>query len=197
MPAITGRASTNIISFLILQLSLLFSETTGLNSQGASTTFAVRWIGEAQSFFLNRGPNSKGAIPTMPSQASSSARRYINLPGRPAGLPFSDAVLVADTLYLSGRIGIDPATGTAPPEIERELSILFEEFEAVLQQAGMTMDDLVTVQIFSPDVSLWQRFNAEYVKHFQREFPARAFLGSGPLLLGGRFEMMGTAVRKV
>ena len=42
---------------------------------------------------------------------SAESRRYINLPNRPAGLPFSDAVLVGDTLYITGRIGLDPATG--------------------------------------------------------------------------------------
>jgi enamine deaminase RidA (YjgF/YER057c/UK114 family) len=130
----------------------------------------------------------------MPKNASS-ARRYVNLPGRPAGLPFSDAVLAGDTLYLSGRIGIDPATGMAPADVKQELKLLFDGFEAVLGQAGMKWNDLVWVQVFSPDVSLWEQFNAEYVKHFSRELPARAFIGSGPLLKGGRFEMMGIARR--
>ena len=44
----------------------------------------------------------------------AESRRYINLPNRPPGLPFSDGVLVGDTLYISGRIGLDPATGVAP-----------------------------------------------------------------------------------
>jgi 2-iminobutanoate/2-iminopropanoate deaminase len=123
-------------------------------------------------------------------------RRCINLPNRPTGLPFSDAVFVEDTLYISGRIGIDPATGMAPPEVDRELKILFEEFSAVLNAAGMRWDELVWVQVFSPDLSLWGRFNSEYVKHFGEEFPARAFLGSGPLLRNGKFEMMGIAVKK-
>ena len=123
-------------------------------------------------------------------------RRLIQLPNRPPNLPFSDAVLAGNTLYIAGRIGIDPQTGLAALEIERELEILFEEFSAVLQQADMTWDDLVWVQIFSPDLSLWAQFNAEYVKHFKEGFPARAFLGSAPLLLNGRFEMMGIAVKR-
>jgi enamine deaminase RidA (YjgF/YER057c/UK114 family) len=125
-----------------------------------------------------------------------STRQYINLPRRPAGLPFSDAVLVNDTLYLSGRIGIDPDTGLAATEIDDELRLLFDGFEAVLAQAKMTMDDLVWIQIYCPDVSLWEPFNAAYVKRFSKEFPARAFLGSGPLLLNARFEMMGIAVKR-
>ena len=126
---------------------------------------------------------------------SAESRRYINLPNRPAGLPFSDGVQVGDTLYISGRIGLDPATGEAPESIDAEIKFLFEGFQSVLGHAGMSMDDLVWVQIYSPDVSLWQQFNAAYVKLFSREFPARAFLGSGPLLMNGRFEMLGIAVK--
>jgi 2-iminobutanoate/2-iminopropanoate deaminase len=126
---------------------------------------------------------------------SGRSREYINLPNRPAGLPFSDGVLVGDTLYLSGRIGLDPATGLAPESVDAELSLLFDGFQAVLRQAAMSMDDLVWVQVYCPDVSLWERFNAAYTKFFASEFPARAFLGSGPLLKNGRFEMLGVAVR--
>ena len=124
-----------------------------------------------------------------------NARRYLNLPGRKTPLPFSDAVMVGDTLYLSGRIGIDPATGMAPGDVDEELRLLLDGFEAVLTQAGMTMDDLTWVQVFSPDLSLWERFNTAYVKRFSKDLPARAFVGSGPLLKGGRFEMMGIAVK--
>jgi 2-iminobutanoate/2-iminopropanoate deaminase len=127
---------------------------------------------------------------------SEPERQYVNLPNRPAGLPFSDAVLIGNTLYLSGRIGIDPVTGLAPQSIDAELKLLFDGFQAVLRRAGMSMDDLVWVQVHSPDVSLWEQFNAAYIKFFSRDFPARAFLGSGPLLKNGRFEMLGLAVKK-
>jgi len=131
----------------------------------------------------------------VPSEQNLRGRSYFNLP-RKGALPFSDAVLVGDTLYLSGRIGIDPATGVAPASVDEELKLLFDGFEAALALANMTMDDLVSIQIFSPDVSLWERFNQAYLKHFSKELPARAFIGSGPLLRGGRFEMMGIAVRR-
>jgi 2-iminobutanoate/2-iminopropanoate deaminase len=132
----------------------------------------------------------------MAHSESSLPRNYVNLPTRTSGLPFSDGVLVGSTLYLAGRIGIDPLTGQAPADVEAELELLFNGVEAVLAEAAMTMDDLVSVQIFSPDLSLWDRFNAAYVKRFTAPLPARAFIGSGPLLRGGRFEMMGVAVRR-
>ncbi len=132
----------------------------------------------------------------MSTTQATTVRRHINLPGRKSALPFSDAVLVGDTLYLAGRIGIDPVTGRAPTDVNAEIKLLLDGVEAVLTEAGMTIDDLVSVQIFSPDLSLWEPFNAAYVKRFSMELPARAFIGSGPLLLGGRFEMIGVAVRK-
>ncbi|MBZ5598869.1 MAG: RidA family protein [Acidobacteriia bacterium] len=125
----------------------------------------------------------------------ASERRYINLPTRQAPLPFSDAVLVGETLYLAGRIGLDPATGLVPADMQEELNLLFGGLKAVLAQADMTMDDLVWVQVFSSDMTLWERFNVEYLKHFSRDLPARAFLGSGPLFKGARFEINGIAVR--
>lgn len=124
------------------------------------------------------------------------ARRYINLPNRPAGMPFSDAVLVGDTLYIAGRIGVDPNTGFVPADLNEEIGILLDGFRDVLAAAGMAMDDLVMVQVFSPDVSLWDQFNAAYRARSAKDFPARAFIGSGPLLRGGHFEMLGVAVKE-
>jgi 2-iminobutanoate/2-iminopropanoate deaminase len=142
---------------------------------------------------IHSNPNDE--ITPVSPEGSPPKRHSINLPHK-AALPFSDGVMVGDTLYISGRIGIDRATGTVPAGIEEELRILFEEFEAVLALAKMTMDDLVSVQIFAPDVSLWEHFNAAYIKRFSKDLPARGFIGSGPLLCGGRFEMMGVAVRR-
>jgi 2-iminobutanoate/2-iminopropanoate deaminase len=131
----------------------------------------------------------------MSATTPDPGRRYLNLPSRSLPLPFSDAVQVGNTLYLSGRIGIDPATGRVPEDVDQELKLMFDGFQAVLNQAGMTFDDLVSVQVFSSDLSLWDRFNTEYLKRFSKDrLPARAFLGSA-LLLGGRFEIMGIAVK--
>lgn len=126
---------------------------------------------------------------------TETSRKFINTPQHNPAWPFSDGVLINNTLYLSGRIGIDPQTGMAPDDVESELKFLFDGIEDVLRTAGMTMDDLVYVQIFSPDVSLWTQFNKAYVQRFSRELPARAFIGSGTLLLGGRFEMIGIAIK--
>jgi 2-iminobutanoate/2-iminopropanoate deaminase len=121
-------------------------------------------------------------------------RRHINLPNRPANMPFSDGVIVGDTLYLSGRIGLD-RNGKVPENLDTEINNLLDGFSSVLKAGGLSMDDLVTVQVFCPDVSLFDRFNAHYRKHFKKDLPARAFIGSGPLLFGAHFEMQGVAVK--
>lgn len=110
--------------------------------------------------------------------------------------PFADAVLVdGRTLYLSGRIGFLPGTTTVPDSAEAEAHLVMREVQRVLGMAGMTMEDLVQLQVFASDVSLWERFNAVYRTYFTGQLPARAFLGSGTLLFGARFELQGIAVK--
>jgi len=80
--------------------------------------------------------------------------------------------------------------------LEQEIKILLDGIRSTLQEAGMTMDDLVSVQVFCPDVSLYDKFNSAYRGYFGKEYPARAFVGSGPLLRGAHFEMLGIAVKR-
>ena len=129
-------------------------------------------------------------------QAQTAARRYIQAPGRSDNLPYSNAVLVGNTLYLAGTIGLDPATGKPPGDVEKEVRLALDAWKATLGQAKMTMDDLVTVQVFCPDLALYDKFNAIYRTYFSKNFPACAFLGSGPLLRGGHFEIVGIAIRQ-
>src|SRR5688500_15321314 len=133
---------------------------------------------------------------TTAPKSTADARRHIVLPTRTDTLPFSDGVLVGNTLYLAGRIGVDPATGRAPEDIEKEIRLVLDGMKATLKEAGMMMDDLVSVQVFCPDLSLYEKFNEIYRTYFTKNFPARAFIGSGPLLRGGRFEVQGMAVRR-
>lgn len=123
-------------------------------------------------------------------------RSIVNLPrGGTANLPFSDAVWVGRTLYISGRTGIDLTTMKPPADPRDEARLLLDSYKAVLAKAGLTMDDLVTVTVYCPDLSLYPVFNEVYRSYFSKDFPARAFVGSGPLLFGSRFEMQGIAVK--
>lgn len=129
-------------------------------------------------------------------KTTPAAPRHIVLPSRKDTLPYSDGVLVGDTLYLAGRIGIDPETGKPPAELEKEIRLLLDGMKTTLTAANMTMEDLVSVQVFCPDLSLYEKFNEIYRTYFIRDFPARAFIGSGPLLRGGRFEAQGIAIKR-
>jgi 2-iminobutanoate/2-iminopropanoate deaminase len=124
------------------------------------------------------------------SQAPQAARRAINLSDDNPELPFSGAILTGNTLYLSGRIGIDPKTGKAPSDIDVEIKLLLDRVRATLAQAAMSMDDLVYVQIACTDLSLYDKFNAA------KDLPAREFIGAGSLLRGGHFELQAIAVRR-
>ncbi len=129
--------------------------------------------------------------------SAQPARRYVNPadPADPARLPFSGAVQVGDTLYLSGQLGLLP--GNKVPETpEAEAELVLANVEKLLAGADMTMDDLVFVQVFCSDVAYYDAFNKVYRTKFRKAFPARAFIGSGKLLFGARFEVQGIAVRR-
>jgi enamine deaminase RidA (YjgF/YER057c/UK114 family) len=85
--------------------------------------------------------------------------------------------------------------GKLPGDVEQEARNLLDGFKAVLAKADMTMDDLVNVQVFCSDVSLFDKWNGVYRSYFKKDFPARAFIGSGPLLFNAHFEMQGTAIK--
>lgn len=136
-------------------------------------------------------------ISGLSSQPTTQAtRRAIDLPGKLVQAPFSDAIEVGNTLYLAGRLGLDPKTGKVPDKVEDEIKLLLDGEKDVLAQAGMTMDDLVYVQIFSTDLTLFDKFNPIYKSYFTKEMPARAFIGAGSLLRSAHFELQAIAVKR-
>ena len=130
------------------------------------------------------------------STTGAETRSYIE-PGSPGAdsLPFSGAVRVGDTLYLSGDIGLTEDQ-QVPEDPKEEARLLMEQYKARLAKAGYTMDDLVTVTIYCSDVKYYADFNEVYRQYFKENFPARAFIGAGTLLFNARFEMQGIAVKR-
>lgn len=131
------------------------------------------------------------AATSFATEASAQAVSYINpnSASNAGGSPFSGGVMVGNTLYLSGMLG---RGDTAEDAARNGLDAV----KATLEQAGMTMDDLVTVQIFAGDLADYAGFNTVYRSYFTREFPARAFVGAGALLANAKFEIVGIAVRR-
>jgi enamine deaminase RidA (YjgF/YER057c/UK114 family) len=136
--------------------------------------------------------SASGSAPEPPVE-------HRNLAGRTDTLPFSHGVLAGDLYFVAGTLGVDPATGKPPADVEQEVRAMLDDFRKKLALAGLTMDDLVQVQVFCPDLSLYDTFNRIYAGYFAAcsggGFPARAFIGSGPLLRGCRFEITGIAAR--
>jgi 2-iminobutanoate/2-iminopropanoate deaminase len=135
--------------------------------------------------------------------AADSARSYVLLDSSAARaqLPFSDAVRAGNTLYVSGTLGIDPATladaktSHVPTDPAAEARYALEAVKRTLEAAGFKMDDLVAVQVYCTDLDLYASFNDVYRSYFPKHFPARAFIGVNKLVRGARFEIMATAVK--
>lgn len=141
-------------------------------------------IGVLLGFSIGTSPGKGGSI------------RRLNLPGRTDDRPYSHVVVARDTIYVAGSIGVDPETGKVPEDPMAEARIALDAVKAKLALAGATMDDLVSVQVFCSDLSLYGAFNELYGTYFDEGAPARAFVGAGPLLFDARFEINGIAARR-
>jgi 2-iminobutanoate/2-iminopropanoate deaminase len=130
--------------------------------------------------------------------ADDSGRKHVILDQSATrqAFPFSDAVVVGDTLYLAGTVGFDHATGKPPATVEEEAKLAMDGLKQVVDSQGFSMDDLVSVQVFCTDFALYEKFNIVYRGYFHDKFPARAFLGVASLIRGAHFEVMGTAVKR-
>jgi 2-iminobutanoate/2-iminopropanoate deaminase len=137
-------------------------------------------------------------LPLFCLTAGAADRKFIVNP-RPAAmkaLPFSDAVLVGNTLYIAGHIGLDLKTGTPPLSAEQEARLVMDGIKQTVESAGLTMDDVVSMQIFCTDLNLYETFNAVYKAYFHGDYPARAFVGASNLMRSGRYEVTGIAVKR-
>lgn len=130
--------------------------------------------------------------------AAAADRKYIVKPRASdmKALPFSDGVLVGNTLYIAGHIGLDPKTGMPPASAEDEARLVMEGIKQTVELAGLTMDDVVSIQVFCTDLKLYDTFNGVYKTYFHGDYPARAFVGASNLLRGGKYEVLGIAVKK-
>lgn len=134
------------------------------------------------------------SVASVPAFADDVVHHVAPLrPGATQGPPFSTSVMAGDTLYVSGTIDIDPATGKPPPDARDGARLVLTNIKRAVEQAGLTMNDLVWVQVFAADLADYAAFNEVYRTFFSGPLPARAFIGAGALLNGGRFEVMGIA----
>lgn len=132
---------------------------------------------------------------SAPQVLAGQDRHYVEpvMAGDTTQPPFSQGVLVGNTLYVAGTTGA--LRGRVPETAAEEARLLMEYLREILADAAMTMDDLVSVQVFSTDLSAIDEFNRVYRTYFTKEYPARAFVGVADLN-GSRFELTGVAVRR-
>ena len=106
------------------------------------------------------------------------------------GLPFSDAILVDNMIYLSGQVGNKPGTfDLVEGGIRAEAKQTMENIKTVLKANGASMEDIIKCTVFIADIKEWGTFNEEYVKFFPNKKPARSALGANGLALGARVEV--------
>ncbi len=108
--------------------------------------------------------------------------------------PSGETVRAGNTLYLSGHLGIDPRTGQVPEDRAAEARLLMENLKRTVNEAGLQMDDLVSVTVICTDQRLTGAFDAVYRSYFQGRGPARSDALADALKGGAHFEVLGVAV---
>jgi 2-iminobutanoate/2-iminopropanoate deaminase len=117
-------------------------------------------------------------------------KQAIQTPNAPAALgPYSQAVRAGDTVYLSGQIGLDPATGTLREGTEAQARQVFENLRAVAQAAGGSLDDIVKLTLLLADIGDFGRVNEVMAGFFSQPYPARATYQVAALPRSARIEI--------
>lgn len=109
--------------------------------------------------------------------------------------PYSQAIRKGDTLYLSGQIGLVPATGELiSPDVAEQTTQALANMKAVLVQAGASIDDVCKVTVFITDMADFQTVNDVYARTFTADPPARSCVAVAALPKGARVEVEAIAV---
>jgi reactive intermediate/imine deaminase len=101
---------------------------------------------------------------------------------------YSQAVRVGNTVYVSGQIGIDPATGKLVDGVDAQIEQVFRNLEAIASAAGGSLRDAVKVSVFLTDMANFARVNEAMARHVPQPYPARAAVGVASLPRGALVE---------
>jgi len=111
--------------------------------------------------------------------------------------PYSQALLVGNTLYISGQLGIDPATGKiVEGGTVAQAKQALENIMAILMEVNMSMHNVAQVQVFLADIADFAAVNEVYKTFFAEPYPARAAIQAAALPAGGSVEISVTAVKE-
>jgi 2-iminobutanoate/2-iminopropanoate deaminase len=124
----------------------------------------------------------------------SSAKRAINPPGTAEGLPFSNGILVGNTLYVAGQEGLDGGK-LRPGGIGPETQAALENIKKIVESAGLKMTDVVSVNVYLADLADFGEMNKVYKTFFPEPRPARATVQVAALVGHARIEITAIAVK--
>ena len=117
------------------------------------------------------------------------SRQIISTPNAPAAIgTYSQAVQVGDTVYMSGQIGLDPATMQMAEGIDAQIVRVFDNLKAVAAAAGTTLAAAVKLNIYLTDLTNFAKVNEVMARYFQQPYPARAAVGVKELPRGALVE---------
>ena len=123
------------------------------------------------------------------------SRKIISTTKAPAAIgTYSQAVQVGDTVYLSGQLGLDPATMEMVEGIDAQIVRAFDNLKTVAEAAGGSLADVVKLNVYLVDLGNFAKVNAAMATYFSEPFPARAAIGVASLPRGGLVEMDGVLV---
>lgn len=126
---------------------------------------------------------------------TTNTKQIIQTQGAPAAIgTYSQAVKVGNTVYLSGQIGLDPATMQMVEGIEAQVHRVFTNLKAVTEAAGGNMGDIVKLNIFLTDLSHFALVNTIMAEYFSQPYPARAAVGVASLPRNALVEADGVMV---
>ena len=118
------------------------------------------------------------------------SRNIVSTTSAPAAIgPYSQAVKAGNTVYLSGQIGLDPATMTLADGFEAQTLRVFENLKAVAQASGGSLADAVRVTIYLTDLANFAVVNELMTRYFAEPYPARATVGVASLPRGAQVEI--------
>jgi 2-iminobutanoate/2-iminopropanoate deaminase len=130
------------------------------------------------------------------AEDTGATKKIFHLTEKPADLPFSPAILVKDTLYISGQLAIDPETGkfedgTMALQAER----VIKNIEILLKKAGMNLSHVVKTTAFIADFQEFAEFNRVFKKYFPEQPPTRATVQVAKLARDAKIEISAMAVK--
>ena len=117
------------------------------------------------------------------------SRKILSTAGAPAAIgTYSQAVQVDNTVYLSGQIGLDPASMQLVEGIDAQIVRVFDNLQAVAEAAGASLSDAVKVTIYLTDLGNFPKVNEIMARYFAEPYPARATVGVAALPRGALVE---------